>query len=77
MDITFNTNKLYISLSSLVGILNTGKIFLFVFYFITLGTKPSFEFIENQLNDLFFYNYLYLKVICRNYAKGLTSAIGG
>ena len=62
-------------LSILVGILNTGKTFPFGFCFITSETTSSFEFMEQQLDDLFFYNCPRPKVICGDFAKGLASAI--
>ncbi len=62
-------------LSILVGILNNGKAFLFDLYFITSDTSKSFEFIEQKLDDLFFYNCQRPTVICDEFTKGLTSAI--
>ena len=69
-DATFN-----MPLSILVGVLNTGKTFPFALCFITSGTTASFEFMEDQLDDLFFYNCPRPKVIYDDCAKGLTSAI--
>ena len=74
-DATFNTNELQMPLSILVGILNTGKTFPFGLCFITLETTASFEFMEQQLDDLFFYNCPRCRVICGDFAKGLASAI--
>lgn len=62
-DATFNTNELRMPLSSLIGILNTGKTFSFALCFITSETTSPFEFMENQLDDLFFYNYPRPRVI--------------
>ena len=62
--------------SILVRILNIGKPFSFGLCFITLETAASFEFMEQQLDDLFFYNFPRLKLICGDFAKGLASAIG-
>lgn len=62
-------------LSILVGILNTGKTFPFGLCFITSETTASFEFMEQQLDDPFFYNCPRLKVIYGDFAKGLASAI--
>ena len=62
-------------LSILVQVLNTGKTFPFALCFITSETTASFEFIEDQLDKLFFYNCPQPRVICSNFAKGLTSAI--
>ncbi len=62
-------------LSILVGILTTGKTFLFGLCFITSETTASFEFMEQQLDDLFFYNCPRPKVIYGDFAKGLALAI--
>lgn len=59
----------------LVRFLNTEKMFFFNFCFITLKTIALFEFIEQQLDNLFFYNCLCSKIICSNFAKHLISAI--
>lgn len=59
----------------LVGILNTGKTFPFSLCFITSKTTASFKFIEQQLDDLFFYNCQRSKVICSDFAKELASVI--
>ena len=37
-------------LSILIGMLNTGKIFLFALCFINLETMASFKFIKDQLD---------------------------
>lgn len=75
IDTMFYINKLKIALSVLVRILNTGKIFLFALYFITLESAAIFEFIEDELYEIFFYNYEQLPVIYGDFAKGLTSTI--
>ena len=62
-------------LSILVGVLNTGKTFPFALCFITSETTASFEFMEDQLDELFFYNCLRPRVIYGDFAKGLTLAI--
>lgn len=74
-DATFNTNKLQMPLSILVGILNTGKTFPFALCFIPSETTTSFDFMEQQLDDLFFHDCPRPKVICGDFAKGLASAI--
>ena len=74
-DATFNINELRMPLSILVGVLNTGKTFPFAFCFITSETTTSFEFMEDQLNSLFFHNCPRLQVICGDFAKVLASAI--
>lgn len=72
---TFNTNELRMPLSILVGVLNTGKTLSFALCFITSETTASFEFMEDQLDDLFFHNCPRPKVIYGYFAKGLASAI--
>ncbi len=74
-DATFITNEFRMPLSILVGILNTGKTFPFGICFITSETTASFEFIEQRLDDLFFYNFPCHKVIYGDFAKGLASGI--
>ncbi len=63
------------SLLILMEILNIGKSFPFGLCFITSETTTSFEFVKQQLDDLFFYNCLRLKVIFGDFAKSLASAI--
>lgn len=74
-DATFNTNKLRMPLSILVGILHTGKTFPFALCSITSETTASFDFMEQQLENLFFHDCPRPKVICGDFAKGLASAI--
>ncbi len=62
-------------LSILDEMLNTKKTFSFALCFITSETTTSFEFIEDQLDDLFFFNCSRPKIICGDFAKRLTSAI--
>lgn len=52
-DTTFNTNKLWMSLSGLIGIINTISTFLFTHYFITSESNFAFVFINKCLKDLF------------------------
>lgn len=59
----------------LVGDLNTRKTFFFGLCFITSEIITSFEFMKQQLDYLFFYNYLHPKIICSDFAKILASAI--
>lgn len=66
---TFNTNELRMPLSILVGVLNTGKTFLFVLCFITSETTASFEFMEDQLDDLFFITALGQKLFAGAFLK--------
>lgn len=62
-------------LSVLIGILNTGKKFPFALCFITLESAATFEFMEDQLDEIFFHNCERPRVICGDFAKGLASAI--
>ena len=55
----------------LVEILNTGKTFSFGLCFITSETTVLFKFMEQQLNDLLFYNCPHPKVICGNFVKSI------
>lgn len=63
-DATFNTNKLKMPLSVLVGILNTGKTFPFALCFITSESAATFEFMEDQLDEIFFHNCERSPVVC-------------
>lgn len=72
---TFNINKLQISLSIFVSIFNIGTTFLFAPCLITFERIVSLDFIEKQLDNLFFYDYLYLKVICHTFPKRLALVI--
>ena len=74
-DATFHTNELRMPLSILVGVLNTGKTFPFALCFITSENTASFEFMKDQLDDLFFHNCPRPKVFCGDFAKGLASAL--
>lgn len=62
-------------LSILVGVPNTGKTFPFALFFIILETTALFEFMKDQLDDLFFYNCPRLRIIYGDFGKGLKSAI--
>lgn len=74
-DATFNTIELRMPVSILVGVLNTVKTFPFALCFITSETTASFEFMEDQLDDLFSHNCPRPRLICGDFAKGLASAI--
>ncbi len=74
-DTTVNKNELRIQFSILIEILNTGKTFPFDFSFINSETTESFEFIEQKLDDLIFYNCPRSKVICGAFSNSLASAI--
>lgn len=62
-------------LSMLVGILNTGETFPFALCFITSESAATFEFMEDQLDKIFFHNCEWSRVVCGDFAKGLASAI--
>lgn len=62
-------------LSVLVGIFNIRKTFFLVLYFITSEFATIFDFMENIFNELFFYNCLRPKVVCKNFAKKLAKSI--
>lgn len=74
-DANFDTNELRMPLSVLVGILNTGKTFPFALCFITSESTATFDFMEDTLDELFFYNCPRPKVVCRDFAKGLAKSI--
>lgn len=63
------------SLSTFVDIFNIGKIFFFALCFIISETTASFNFMKQQLDNLFFYDCLCPKVICGDFAKKLVLAI--
>lgn len=56
-------------------ILNIEKTFSFNLCFITSKITASFEFIKQQLDNLFFYKYSYSKIIYGDFAKSLVLAI--
>ncbi len=72
---TFDTNELQMPLSVLVGVLNTGKTFLFALCFTTFESAVTFDFMEDLLDKLFFYNFLRLKVVFGDFANGLAKSI--
>ncbi len=74
-DATFNINERWMPLSILMGVQNIGKTFLFAFCFITLEAASTFEFIEAKLDELFFHNSVWPKVIWGDFAKSLAKAI--
>ena len=53
---TFNTNTQRLPLSIMVGIDNTGHTFPMAFMFITSESAKSFQFANECLTDLCFYN---------------------
>lgn len=62
-------------LSVLVGIFNTGKTFPFALCFITSESAATFEFMDDQLDDIIFHDCERPRVICGDFAKRLASAI--
>ena len=74
-DATFNTNRLKIPLSVIIGIDNRGKTFLVAYCYITSESAASFKFVANQLSDLVFYNYPEAAVVVRDFSKGLAAAM--
>jgi hypothetical protein len=46
-DATFNTNSLYLPLSVVVGITNTGKTFPLTYTWITSESTEAFQFIQD------------------------------
>jgi hypothetical protein len=74
-DATFNTNKLRLLLSVMVGIDNTGKTFPMAFMYHTTESAKAFKFASEQLTDLAFYDCLEAAVICGDFSKGLGAAV--
>jgi hypothetical protein len=74
-DATFNTNTRRLPLSIMVGIDNTGHTFPIAFMFITSESAKSFQFANECLTDLCFYNCLQLSLICGDFSKGLGAAV--
>jgi hypothetical protein len=74
-DATFNTNKLRLPLSVMVGITNTGKTFPLAYCYITSESAKSFDFVGGELTKYVFYDYLEATIICADFTKGLGAAI--
>src|ERR1700722_15914944 len=72
---TFNTNKLHLPLSVMVGITNTGTTFLMAMCYITSESAESFEFVQHQLTKYVFFNCPEPVVIVADFMKGLGAAI--
>lgn len=62
-------------LSILVSIVNIKKHLFFILCFIILELTFIFKFIKKQLDKLFFYNLLYLKITYSDFTKSLAKAI--
>jgi hypothetical protein len=74
-DATFNTNRLKLPLSVIVGIDNRGRMFSVAYCYIVLELAASYKFVANQLSDLVFYNYPKAAVVIRDFFKGLGAAM--
>ena len=75
IDSTFNTNRLCLPLSVIVGIDNTGKTFPLAFCYITSESAASFKWISEQLTEYIFYDCPEPRIITGNFSKGLGAAI--
>ena len=74
-DATFNTNRLKLPLSVIVGINNRGRTFPIAYCYITSESAASFKFVSDQLSDLAFYDYPEAAVVIGDFAKGLSAAM--
>jgi len=74
-DAMFNTNKLRLPLSVIVGITNTFKTFSIAFCFITSESTEAFEFVNTQLKELMFYDRSGPAVIVGDFSKDLDAAM--
>ena len=74
-DATFNTNRLRLPLSVIVGITNTSKTFPVAYCFITSESTEAFEFVNTQLKELVFYDCPGPAVIVGDFNKGLAAAM--
>jgi hypothetical protein len=72
---TFNTNVLWLPLSVIVGIGNTGATFPIAYYYITSESAASSKWIATQLTELCFKKCLELALIYGDFSKGLGAAI--
>ena len=74
-DATFNTNTRRLPLAVMVGIDNTGHTFPMAFMFITSESAKSFQFANECLTDLCFYDCPQPNLICGDFSKGLGAAV--
>jgi MULE transposase-like protein len=74
-DATFNTNRLKLPLSVMVGIDNRGKTFPMAYCYITSESAASFKFVADQLSDLAFYDCPEAAVVVGDFSKGLGAAM--
>jgi hypothetical protein len=75
IDSTFNTNRLRLPLSDIVGIDNIGKTFPVAFCYITSESAASFAWISEQLSEYVFYDCPEPAIIIGDFAKGLGAAV--
>jgi hypothetical protein len=74
-DATFNTNRLKLPLSVMVGIDNCGRTFPAAYCYITSESAASFKFVADQLSDLAFYDCPEAAVVVGDFSKGLGAAM--
>jgi hypothetical protein len=74
-DATFNTNRLKLPLSVMVGIDNRGKTFPIAYCYITSESAASFKFVVDQLSDLAFYDYPEAAVVVGDFSTRLGAVI--
>ena len=74
-DATFNTNRLKLPLSVMVGIDNRGRTFPMAYCYITSESAASFKFVADQLSDLIFYDCPEPAVVVGDFSKGLGAAM--
>jgi hypothetical protein len=72
---TFNTNKLCLPLSMIVGITNTGKTFPLAYCYIISESAKSFNFVGGELTKYVFYDCPEVAVIYADFTKGLGASI--
>jgi len=74
-DAMFNMNKLHLSLSVMVEIINIFKTFSIAFCFIIFKSTKTFEFVNTQLKKLMFYDHSDSAVIVENFSKSLNAVM--
>ncbi len=74
-DAMFNTNKLHLSLSVIVEIINIFKTFSLTFCFIISESTEVFKFVNTQLKKLMFYDCSNFTVIVENFSKSLDAVM--
>lgn len=71
VNATFNTNKLHLSLSVIIDIINIDLMFSVTFFFIISESAEFFTFIEKQMQLLMWYDCSEPKVVVSDQTKGL------